>query len=152
MSKVVKIAVSILICQLAGFIGSLFTTPAINVWYVNILKPNFNPPNWLFAPVWTALFFLMAYALYLIWEKRAMKAMMIFFFQLFLNITWSFLFFYIHSPFYAFLEIILLWLAILATILVFTKVSKAAAFLLLPYWLWVSFAAFLNFAIWQLNS
>jgi tryptophan-rich sensory protein len=151
MNKVIKIIVSVLICQSAGFIGSLFTTPAINTWYANILKPSFNPPSWLFAPVWTALFFLMGLALYLVWEKRAIKPMIVFFIQLFLNITWSFLFFYLHSPFYAFLEIILLWLAILATILVFSKVSKAAAFLLLPYWLWVSFAGFLNFTIWQLN-
>lgn len=151
MKKTFKLVVSLLICQLAGFIGSLFTAPAIDSWYAGLVKPSFNPPNWLFAPVWTALFFLMGYALYLIWEKGALKPMLIFFFQLVLNVAWSFLFFYLHLPFYAFLEIILLWLAILLTILFFARTSRPAAFLLLPYLLWVGFAAFLNFSIWRLN-
>lgn len=152
-----KLIFSIAICLLAGFFGSIFTTPSIPAWYTSLKKPSFNPPNWLFGPVWTTLFILMGISLYLIWEKglekKAVKtAIFLFSFQLLLNILWSFLFFTFHSPFYAFLEILVLWLMILATLLQFRKISKPTSFLLFPYLLWVSFAAFLNFSIYQLNS
>jgi len=155
-NKVVKLIVAILICQLAGVIGSVFTAPAITAWYATIQKPLFNPPNWVFAPVWTTLFLLMGISLYLVWgkglEKKEVKlAVSVFGFQLALNVVWSFLFFGLQSPFLAFLEIVLLWIAILATIVLFYRVSKKAGVLLVPYLLWVSFAAFLNYNIWILN-
>jgi tryptophan-rich sensory protein len=154
--KVSKLIISILICQLAGILGSFFTAPAITTWYATINKPAFNPPNWIFAPVWTLLFLLMGISLYLIWEKgleneKVKKAIFYFAIQLLLNIGWSFLFFGLRSPLAGFLEIIILWLAILMTIIKFYRISKPAGLLLLPYILWVSFAAFLNFSVWQLN-
>jgi len=152
----IKLIAAILVCMLAGAIGSIFTAPAINTWYASIRKPWFNPPNWLFAPVWTTLFFLMGISLYIVWgkglEKKEVKlAVSVFGIQLALNILWSFLFFGLQSPFLAFVEIVLLWLAILATMMLFYKVSKNASLLLVPYLLWVSFAAFLNYNVLMLN-
>jgi tryptophan-rich sensory protein len=146
----------IIVCQLAGFIGSMFTTPAIPTWYANINKPSFNPPNWVFAPVWTTLYLLMGIALFLVLlkglkEKYVKIAVLVFTFQLVLNSLWSFLFFGLQSPSAAFIEIILLWAAILASIILFFRISKIAGYLLIPYILWVSFASVLNFAIWQIN-
>lgn len=154
--NIVKLAVAIIICELAGIIGSLFTAPKIATWYSALNKPSFNPPSWIFGPVWTALFFLMGVAAYFIWEKlasdkRARGALVIFGVQLALNILWSVLFFGMKNPLYALIEIIVLWVAILASIIAFNKIDKKAAYLLLPYILWVSFAAFLNFSIWRLN-
>ena len=147
---------SIIICQLAGIIGSLFTAPSIPLWYANINKPSFNPPNWVFAPVWTTLYLLMGIALFLVWrkglkEKDIKIAFAVFIFQLILNSLWSFLFFGLESPFAAFIEIIFLWIAILISIILFSRISKAAAILLIPYILWVGFASVLNFAFWRLN-
>ena len=155
-AKVLKLIVSILICQGAGVVGSLFTSPAIPTWYAMLQKPSFNPPNWLFAPVWIILFLLMGISLYLIWSKglenRKVKVVIfVFATQLILNILWSFLFFGLHLPLYAFAEIIILWLAILLTIVSFYRISKTAGLLLLPYIFWVSFATILNFFIWQMN-
>jgi len=156
MRKLIKIIISILLCQGAGAIGSLFTSSAISTWYATLQKPSFNPPNWIFAPVWTILFLLMGVSLYLIWgkgleNKKVKIALLIFGVQLVLNIFWSFLFFGLQSPLYAFIEIIILWLAILLTIITFYKISKSAAYLLLPYIFWVSFASILNFSILILN-
>jgi len=147
---------SIVICQLAGIIGSIFTTPAIPTWYANINKPTFRPPNWVFAPVWTTLFLLMGIALFLIWKKGLDKkenriAFSIFIFQLILNTLWSVLFFGMKSPFAAFMEIIFLWVAILTSIILFFRISRLAGALLIPYILWVSFASILNFSIWKIN-
>jgi benzodiazapine receptor len=147
---------SIIICQMAGIIGSIFTTPAIPNWYANINKPTFRPPNWVFAPVWTTLFLLMGIALFLVLrkglnEKDIKIAIAVFAFQLVLNTLWSVLFFGLESPFAAFVEIVFLWVAILASIILFFRISKIAAYLLIPYILWVSFASILNFAIWRLN-
>jgi len=146
----------ILFCELAGILGSFFTTPAIPTWYATINKPAFTPPNWLFAPVWIALFALMGVALYLILtaeKSTAYRKHAIFFFmvQLILNIAWSALFFGMQNPFCAFLEIIALWLAIAITMCLFWRVHKKATLLLSPYILWVSFAAILNFSVWRLN-
>jgi benzodiazapine receptor len=147
---------SIIICQLAGIIGSVFTTPAIPRWYANINKPSFNPPNWVFAPVWTTLYLLMGIALFLVLrkglnEKDIKIAIAVFVFQLVLNSLWSFLFFGLESPFAAFIEIIFLWAAILISIILFFRISGVAGALLIPYILWVSFASVLNFSIWRLN-
>lgn len=173
-NNVLKFIIAIAVCEFAGIIGSLFTTPAIGSnWYAGLTKPTWMPPSWLFSPVWILLFALMSISLYLIWssyakasdgqEKRRIKiALGIFIGQLILNIFWSIIFFGLHSPATAFIEIIFLWLAILATIIVFSKISpssreatggqaKFAAWLLVPYILWVSFAAYLNYSIWQLS-
>jgi len=156
LSSVIKFIVAIVVCQLAGVAGSLVTTPSIPTWYAALQKPSFTPPNWLFSPVWITLFFLMGISSFIIWNKgleiKGVKTSLIIFdIQLALNVFWSFLFFGLHSPFYAFVEIIILWLAILLTIVKFFKISKTAGLLLLPYILWVSFAAILNFCLFRLN-
>jgi len=154
MKNIIKLLISIVICQAAGLIGSIFTIPAISSWYKSLQKPFFNPPNWIFSPVWIFLFLLMGISLYLVWNRGArenQKAIIIFGVQLVLNILWSIIFFGLKSPGLAFLEIIILWLAILLTIISFYKISKTAGLLLVPYILWVSFALILNFSIWQLN-
>ncbi len=154
--NVFKLLVSILACQVAGGIGAIFTAQSVSNWYAALNRPYFSPPNWIFAPVWTILYLLMGLSLYLVWKKglenkQVKTGVMVFLFQLFLNSLWSFLFFGLQSSFYAFIGIIFLWLAILITIIIFSKISKKAAYLLLPYIIWVSFAALLNFNIWQLN-
>ena len=151
-----KLFISLAVCLLAGFIGSVFTARAIPTWYATLIKPSFNPPNWVFAPVWTILYILMGLALYLVWRRglaaSGVRLALIFFaLQLALNIAWSFIFFNCHSPFYALLEIAALWLSIMLTIGLFYQVSKPAAWLLMPYILWVSFASFLNYMVWRLN-
>jgi tryptophan-rich sensory protein len=151
-----KLIIAIIVSQLAGIIGAIFTTPAIDGWYAGIIKPALNPPSWIFGPVWTTLFVLMGVAAFFIWEKglhrRDVKiALSIFAGQLVLNTLWSIIFFGLHSPGGALIEIIFLWLAILATIFAFARIYKTAAWLLVPYILWVSFAMHLNYAIWTLN-
>ncbi len=155
-NNILKLVTSIFICLFAGFIGSIFTSPSIPTWYATLTKPSFNPPSWIFAPVWTTLFVLIGISLYMVWnkglqDKKVKISLFIFSVQLVLNVLWSFLFFGLHSPFYAFLEIIILWAAIVLTIVNFFKVSRTAGLLLLPYIFWVSFAAILNFSIWRLN-
>ena len=152
-----KLIIAIVVSELAGIIGSVFTTPSIAGWYAGIVKPALNPPAWVFGPVWTTLFALIGIAAFLVWKKgldrRDVKiALGIFLGQLVLNTLWSIIFFGLHNPGGAFIEIVFLWLGILATIIVFAKISKPAAWLLVPYILWVSFAGYLNYSIWQLNS
>lgn len=152
-----KLIVSLIICQLAGFVGSLFTTPSIPVWYASLAKPSFTPPNWVFSPVWISLFVLMGISLFLLWEKTlhfpgVKTAIFWFAVQLGLNMLWSILFFGLKSPFLALIEIIVLWIAIFLTILKSLRVSKLAGVLLIPYLIWVSFAAGLNYSIWTLNA
>ena len=174
-----KLIISILICQMAGFVGSFFTTPKIQTWYDTINKPSFTPPGSFIGLVWTILFFLMGYSLYLVWDKnwksevsekekkakywnkiteklwkgewREENAVLIFALQLVLNIFWSVFFFGLESPGLAFIEISMLWFAILFTIACFYRISKPAAYLLIPYIAWVSFAGFLNFTVWMMN-
>ncbi|MBU4351229.1 tryptophan-rich sensory protein [Candidatus Parcubacteria bacterium] len=155
-NNLLKLIGAIIGCQLAGLVGSIFTAPAINTWYSQINKPSFNPPNWIFAPVWTILFLLMGISFYLVWNKglednKAKTAVLIFKVQLGLNILWSMLFFGLRQPLLAFIEIIILWGFILMTIIRFYKISRVAAYLLLPYLLWVGFASFLNYSILILN-
>jgi len=155
-SNPLKLILTIIISELAGIIGSVFTTPSIDGWYAGIVKPALNPPAWVFAPVWTTLFALMGIAAFLVWkrglDRRDVKiALCIFIGQLVLNTLWSIIFFGLHSPGGGLIEIIFLWFAILATVIAFAKISKPAAWLLLPYILWVSFAAYLNYVIWALN-
>jgi tryptophan-rich sensory protein len=141
---------------LAGLLGSLFTTPAIPTWYQTLNKPSFTPPSWLFAPVWIGLYLLMGISLFLVWKKREQdlrvnEALMIFFIQLILNAFWSIAFFGLRSPLLGLVDIIFLWMGILLTIQKFFKISRNGALLLLPYLLWMSFAALLNFSLWVLN-
>jgi len=156
-SDIRKLIFSLFICLFAGFIGSFFTSPAIPTWYATLQKPSFAPPNWVFFPVWTALFIMMGISLFLIWQKgredkKVKNAIYLFAGQLVLNAMWSFAFFGLRSPLLGLIEIIFLWITILATILSFMKLSRTAAYLLIPYFLWVSFASIVNFWIWRLNS
>ena len=151
-----KLIIAILISELAGSIGSLFTFPSITGWYTTLAKPELAPPNWVFGPVWTTLFALMGIASFIVWRKgwshkKVRVALTFFVIQLILNTFWSIIFFGMHNPGGAFIEIIFLWFAILATLISFYKISKGAGYLLVPYLLWVSFAAYLNYSIWMLN-
>src|SRR3972149_3602206 len=136
-ADILKLVVSIILCQLAGFLGSLFTTPAIPTWYATLKKPFFTPPNWIFSPVWISLFILMGISLFFVWRKAdhpKFKIAFIFFLvQLILNILWSIVFFGLRSPLLGLVNIVFLWIAILFTILSFLKVSKFSGVLLLPY-------------------
>jgi translocator protein len=154
--KIIKLIVFIVISQLAGVVGSLFTFSAIPTWYATLKKPSFSPPNWIFGPVWIALYTLMGIAAYFVWQARdvnklAKPAIIIFLIHLVLNALWSILFFGFKNPGLAFLEIIVLWLFIAALVVLFYKIDKTAGYLLIPYLAWVSFAGFLNFSIWRLN-
>ena len=156
MKKTLGILISIVICELAGVIGSVFTTPSIPGWYAGLIKPSFNPPNWVFGPVWTLLYALMGIAAYLGYEKgwkegKVRRALIVFAAQLILNALWSIVFFGAHMILGAAVVIVLLWAMILASIVLFSKVSKAAAGLLVPYILWVSFASVLNISLYVLN-
>ena len=153
---VIKLVISLLACQCAGLIGSVFTTPAIPTWYAALQKPPFTPPNWLFAPAWVTLYVLMGIAAFLVWrkglsEEGVKSALVIFLVQLVINASWSVVFFGLQSPVSGAVVIIVLWVAILFTVLKFFRLSAAAGSLLLPYILWVSFAAALNISLWVLN-
>jgi len=148
--NLMKFIFCILITEGAGILGSIATYSSVKSWYLtDLIKPSFNPPSWIFGPVWTLLFFLMGIALYLVWIKK--NNLFWFWVQLFLNILWSFLFFGLHSPLLALFEIIILWFAILITIIKFWSFNKKASLLLFPYLVWVGFASFLNFSIARLN-
>lgn len=155
--NIFKLIIAIAICELAGVIGSVFTAPTIQSgWYAELIKPTLNPPAGVFGPVWTILFALMGVAVFLIWKqgfgrKDVKIALMVFDIQLALNVFWSVVFFSWRNPGGALIEIIFLWFAIVASIVLFARISKPAAWLLAPYILWVSFAMYLNFMIWALN-
>ncbi len=154
--EVLRLVASIIVCELAGAAGAIFTVRKIPTWYANLKKPSFRPPNWLFAPVWTALYLLMGIAAFLVWQeglddRGVQVALAVFLGQLALNVLWSAVFFGLESPLGGLAVIVLLWGAILTTIIQFAKFSTGAAFLLVPYILWVSFAAVLNGAIYILN-
>ncbi|MCI0479331.1 tryptophan-rich sensory protein [Candidatus Uhrbacteria bacterium] len=153
---ILKLLIAIVISQAAGIIGSFFTSPAIPTWYATLVRPPLNPPSWVFAPVWTTLFLLMGIAAFLVWRrglgrKDVRVALTVFGVQLGLNTLWSILFFGLQNPFLSLIEIVVLWSAIAATIGLFSRISKPAAYLLVPYLLWVSFATYLNAAYWLLN-
>lgn len=156
MKQPLKLAISVLTCELVGIISTPFTINAIDTWYKFLNKPFFSPPNWLFGPVWTLLYALMGIAAYLIWikgvqNKKVKTAMILFLIQLALNFKWSVVFFGLHAPLLALFEIVLLWFVILITMLKFHELSKYAGYLLFPYLVWVSFATLLNFSIVILN-
>ena len=147
---------SVLLCNCAGLLGSLFTTTGPGSWYSTLIKPTFNPPAWIFAPVWTLLYILMGISLYLV-IMEGMKGrdvripLLVFTIQLILNLLWSYAFFGLESTFFGLLVIILLWISIVATMILFYPVRKAAAWLLVPYILWASFATLLTYTIYSLN-
>lgn len=156
MSNAVKFVVSIVITLAIGFTGSLFTRPQIDGWFQEIQKPSWNPPNAVFGPVWTALYILMGIALFLVWKSKTRienkrPAMILFFIQLILNFCWSLIFFDQHMIGLALVDIVILWVFILLTIFAFARVDRLAAWLLVPYISWVSFASILNYTIWRLN-
>lgn len=156
LNEIPKLIVSIVFCQCAGIIGSVFTSTAIPSWYVTLNKPFFTPPNWLFAPVWITLYTLMGVAAFFIWrqgfqDRQVQRALSIFGVQLIFNALWSAAFFGLQSPLAGLIVIVILWLAIVLTILKFFPISKTAGLLIMPYILWVSFAAVLNVAIVLLN-
>lgn len=155
LEKFTGLAVAIAVCFASAALGSLFTAPQIPGWYARLVKPAWNPPAWVFGPVWTALFAMMAVAIWIVWLDAgfggARIAFIAFGLQLLLNIAWSALFFGAHSPAAALAEIIVLWLAILGTIVTFASISWLAAALLVPYLLWVTFASYLNYTIVRLN-
>ncbi|MCA1566666.1 MAG: tryptophan-rich sensory protein [Acidobacteria bacterium] len=153
----IGLACAVVACFAAAGIGSLYTTPAIPVWYASLQKPAWNPPNWLFGPVWTLLYLSMAVAVWLVWRERGFTAgagglpLALFAVQLILNALWSIIFFGWKRPGLALVEIFFLWAAIFATMLSFWRISLIAAWLMWPYLLWVTFAGFLNLTIWKLN-
>jgi translocator protein len=154
--QTIKLVASVALCLLAGFVGSIFTTPKIDGWYAQLNKPSFTPPGWLFGPVWTLLYVLMGIALYLVWrqglaKKGVKSAFALFLVQLALNVLWSYAFFGAESPLAGLAVIVLLWTAIVATITYFAPISRGAALLLVPYILWVSFAEILNAKLYLLN-
>lgn len=156
MKNILKFIISILIPLIIGFIGSFFTSSSVSTWYTTLNKPSFNPPNWIFGPVWTTLYILMGVSFYLIWKKgnfKEDKSPFIFYFlQLIFNLSWSFFFFTLKNPFFALIDITLLLVFIVLTILSFYKISKISSCLLFPYLLWVCFAILLNFSIIYLNQ
>lgn len=156
MSNIVKAIIAISIPLIVGAISGFFTVTGVESWYQTIQKPSWNPPNWIFGPVWTALYIMMGIALFLVWKEDTSEelkkiALVLFAVQLILNFFWSFIFFNQQQPGWALVEIIAMWLFILLTIFAFAQVNKTAAWLLVPYISWVSFATILNYTIWQLN-
>jgi tryptophan-rich sensory protein len=151
----IGLIVAVLAVSSAAAIGGAATSSSVGEWYQALRKPSFNPPSWIFGPVWTALYAMMATAAWLVWMKRgfadAQLPLALFGLQLALNAAWSVLFFGLRNPGLALVDIGLLWAAILATLLAFRPISLPAALLLAPYLVWVSFAAVLNHAIWSLN-
>lgn len=155
MNKYTKIFFSIWLPLLVGFISSYFTLNSIEKWYLALNKPFFNPPNWIFWPVWTILYIMIWISFYIVWTKwfwvNKNNVKIVYFIQLFFNFLWSFSFFYLENPFLWLINIVILWLIIIYNIFLFYKVDKKAWFILLPYLLWVSFASILNLAIYLLN-
>jgi len=155
-ADIYRLIIAVLVCQAAGFIGSIFTRPAVPTWYAGLVKPRFMPPDWVFAPVWICLYLLIGIAAFLVWRRGihhqvVRRALAIFGVQLALNVLWSFLFFGLRSPLAGLIGIFILGIAIILTVQRFLKVSRTAGLLLIPYFLWVSFATGLNLSIWWLN-
>lgn len=149
-----KFIISVVGSELVGFLGSFFTMSGTTSWYDALVKPPLNPPTWIFAPVWIALYFIMGISLGMVWSSNSgykKKAIILFVVQLALNAIWTPVFFGVHMIGNSLAIIVLLWAAIVMTIFIFSKVSRVAAWLLAPYVVWVSFAAYLNVAFWVLN-
>ncbi len=157
MNNTIKLIISIAIPVLIGGLSGFFTASGVYSWYQTIQKPSWNPPSWIFAPVWTTLYVMMGISLFLVWKADATaqikrKAIVLFSIQLALNFSWSLIFFSLQQPGWALVEIIVMWFFILLTILAFAPINRIAAWLLVPYISWVSFATILNYTLWKLNS
>ncbi|MEA9413397.1 TspO/MBR family protein [Flavobacterium sp. PL02] len=158
MNKITRILAVVVTCLAIGYFSGIVTRTSVDTWYPTLIKPSFNPPNWVFAPAWSLLYLLMGVASGLVWdrieyEKEAVKNALVFFaIQLALNALWSYLFFGLMNPLLALLEVFVLWLMIYETLLKFIKINKIAGYLLVPYLLWVSYATVLNASIWWLNK
>lgn len=159
MSKTARIAgliVFVSVCLAVGGFGAAFTTPEIGGWYRTLSKPSWNPPDSIFGPVWTTLYILMAIAGWIVWKPAGFRAaagpLTLFSLQLLFNFAWSWIFFKQHQVGWAVVDLVFLWLAIVATMLTFFRRSRLAGWLLVPYLAWVSFAGFLNFTIWRMNA
>ncbi|RIV34652.1 tryptophan-rich sensory protein [Flagellimonas lutimaris] len=155
--RIVYITVSVLVCLAIGFLSSIATQSSVNDWYLTLNKPSFTPPNYLFAPVWTALYIMMGVAAGIVWSKGyhhiwVKTALYHFVFQLLLNALWSIVFFGLKNPLAGMVVILALLTMIILTIKWFKVISKPAALLLVPYVLWVAFASALNYKIWELNA
>ena len=154
-SLAIGLVVALVLCFSAAGVGGVATASSVGGWFTELNKPSWNPPSWIFGPVWTLLYFMMAISAWLIWKEagftKARFALFWFAFHLVLNVLWSVLFFGLQRPGWAAIEIVALWLSILLTIVLFSRHSKLAAALLVPYICWVSFATLLNIAIWSLN-
>jgi benzodiazapine receptor len=155
-TDVVRLIVSIVVCEGAGGLGAIFTTPAIPTWYAGLKKPSFTPPNSVFGPIWITLYLLMGIAVFMVWREGLNQAgvttgFTVFWVQLILNVLWSVIFFGLRSLLGGMVTILVLWVAILANIIMFFDVSTTAGGLLIPYIVWVSIAANLNIQIWKLN-
>jgi translocator protein len=153
--QVIGLVVSVALCLGCAGIGSLLTLPSISTWYTTIRKPTWNPPNWLFGPVWTLLYLSMAVAAWLVWRQSETHsvgfALTLFAIQLALNLAWSAIFFHYHQIGAAVVDVVVLWIFILATTLAFSKIALAASWLMVPYLAWVTFASILNATVWRLN-
>ena len=154
-SLAIGLVVAILICFLPAAIGGLATSSSVNGWFTEINKPSWNPPGWIFGPVWSTLYLMMAVSTWLVWKNsgwdKSKIALGWFAFHLVLNTLWSLIFFGLQQPGWALVEIVVLWISIMVSIWLFSRHSKLAAGLLVPYLLWVTFATFLNYTIWSLN-
>jgi translocator protein len=158
MNKALRIVVVVMTCVVIGYLSGTVTRESITTWYPTLVKPVFNPPNWIFAPVWTALYIMMGVAGGLVWNQietqpeLVKKGFLFFIIQLGLNALWSYLFFGLHNPFLALIEVILLLLMIFETYVIFKKIDRIAGMLMVPYIAWVTFATILNASIWWLNK
>jgi translocator protein len=145
----------VVVCLAVAGIGALFTNSSVKTWYPQLHRPEWTPPNWIFGPVWTTLYLMMAFSAWLIWRgsswSAARFALLLFAIQLVLNMLWSAVFFGMRRIGPAFAEILLLWMMIIATTVAFYSLSLLAAWLLIPYIAWVGLASYLNFRIWQMN-
>ncbi|MBN1622461.1 MAG: tryptophan-rich sensory protein [Endomicrobiales bacterium] len=155
--KILKLSLSLLICHSAGFIGSIFTRSSVSTWYKTINKPSFTPPSWIFAPVWLTLYTLMGVSFFIIWEKgwqnnNVRNALIVFTIHLIVNALWSFAFFGMRSPIFGLMVILVLVILILYAMYLFYPISKLSFYLLIPYILWTTFAAFLNLSFVILNK
>ena len=152
-NEIPKLMVSLIIVFIVGAIGSVATSPQIPVWYATLARPAWAPPNWLFPVVWTILYILIGISLFLVWRKslESKQALVVFAVQLGLNLLWSLVFFGLHSIVGGLVIILMLWMAILANIIVFYRISRWAGLILLPYLVWVSIASYLNYSIYLLN-
>jgi translocator protein len=154
-AEIIKLIVSLILPLGLGSIAGMFTAGAVPEWYASLNRPSFNPPNWLFGPVWTALYIIMGISLFLIWKQSKSKerdlVVFVFLLQMALNFAWSFIFFYFNMIGFALIEIILLWMSIVIMLVLFYKIKPVAAYINIPYLLWVTFATILNAAYYILN-